>query len=48
MSGGGRWRLGIRCSDGDYKWSLWKDTATPTSLRCTGGTIITHDWVDVQ
>lgn len=48
MSDGGIWRLGIRCSDGDYKWSSWKRDTRPTSLRCTGGTVITHDWIDAK
>ncbi|MEU5343413.1 MULTISPECIES: hypothetical protein [unclassified Streptomyces] len=46
MSGGGSWRLGIRCSDGDYKWSAWKRVTTPTSLRCSGGPTITNHWID--
>ncbi|MEV8314962.1 hypothetical protein AB0Q95_12370 [Streptomyces sp. NPDC059900] len=46
MSRGGWWRLGIRCSDGDYLWSSPKDTTQRTSLRCTGGSVITHDWID--
>ncbi|MGP4002610.1 hypothetical protein [Streptomyces sp. 8N706] len=47
MSGGGMWRLGIRCTDGDWKWSAWKRTTTPTSLRCNSGSIIGSPWIDV-
>jgi hypothetical protein len=47
VSHGGGWRLGIRCSDGDYSWSAWKTTTTRTSLRClASGTIITNHWID--
>lgn len=46
MSHGGWWRLGIRCSDGDYRWSDEKRTTQRTSLRCNSGTVITHDWID--
>ncbi|WP_128381059.1 hypothetical protein [Streptomyces cavernae] len=46
MSDGGRWRLGIRCTDGDWKWSAWKRTSQPTSLRCNSGRIIGEPWID--
>ncbi|MFB9179395.1 hypothetical protein ACFFX1_14755 [Dactylosporangium sucinum] len=46
LSGGGMWRLGIRCTDGDWKWSAWKRVTTPTSLRCDAGTIIGNPWID--
>ncbi|MEV8314963.1 hypothetical protein AB0Q95_12375 [Streptomyces sp. NPDC059900] len=41
------WRLGIRCSDGDYDWSAWKKTSQRTSLRCNNsGAVITSAWID--
>lgn len=44
---GDAWRLGIRCSDGDYRWSAWKDTTQRTSLRCiNSGAVLTHTWID--
>ncbi|MGW3729009.1 hypothetical protein [Streptomyces sp. F001] len=44
---GDAWRLGIRCSDGDYDWSAWKYTTQRTSLRCNNsGAVITHHWID--
>ncbi|MGW3729010.1 hypothetical protein [Streptomyces sp. F001] len=47
VSRGGWWRLGIRCSDGDYRWSDEKRTTQRTSLRClASGTVITHHWID--
>ncbi|MFB7957507.1 hypothetical protein [Streptomyces sp. NPDC056045] len=47
MSHGGWWRLGIRCSDGDYDWSDEKTTTQRTSLRCNNsGAVITHHWID--
>jgi hypothetical protein len=47
VSQGGWWRLGIRCSDGDYDWSDEKRTTQRTSLRCNNsGAVITHHWID--
>lgn len=44
---GDMWRLGIRCSDGDYDWSAWKKTSQRTSLRCNNsGAVITSAWID--
>lgn len=48
-SGPGRWRLGIKCSDGKYDWSSWKSSAVRTSKRCpTPGTTLRNDWIDYK
>ncbi len=44
-SSGTTWRLGIRCSNGQYDWTAWYSSSRTTSITCSGG-YLTHYWID--
>lgn len=44
-SSGTTWRLGIRCSNGQYHWTQWYARSTTVRLSCVGSNL-THHWID--
>ncbi len=41
------WRLGIRCTSGEYQWSAWYSYTTTARLTCVSGTV-TNVWTDTR